>query len=618
MRLNTLENRRDIQIDAVFDLEASKFDQFVMGGFLDKEGNYTEYWYTEEENLAEKILSIQGTIWAHFGGGYDYKWLLDHAAKRGFKATIICAGSRIVFAKLGKTILCDSWALIPLKLEKLTKGAGVEKAKLQLPCIWRKDSDRECVGFNNNCGGFCSIRKDMPDDFRQKCSEYLKKDCLSLFESLCAFKAFAAKHDIDLGPTIGGSAWKNARRLAKLPKAEWSFSDYRFVKLSYFGGRTQLYILGLIDVCEEFDVNGMYPWVLSNFSVPFGEHKRLSGKYKITEAFNNSSPGIYWARVRVPEYHIPPLPIRYGTAKNRIGYPTGVFDGVWTQPELAYAQSLGTKIIAFHSAIIWESEKIIVEDWVKKLFNLRKNVDKRSPKGTWLKLYANSLTGKFGMNPDRKVYLLNSNETPYICNKSHRDGSRCLAGDHIGDYITSKKSYLLDDCSHIEWAAYLTSYARITLHKQQMAYKEGLDVVYSDTDSVYCLNSRTQNIGDNLGDWQYQGSAEQYIGISPKCYSYYHNPNNCHRHGNDTCSGSMEVKSKGLRVPKGHRPTFGIPYLLDGIVGFKRGARDNKFFTRRQIERVIQPLDGWVGDRIIMKDKIHTRAPKYSELMTRR
>ncbi len=308
--------RKDIKVDAVYDIETFRWDSFVVGGIFYKDGTYDEFRddcagdkhhaLCGETRMVDALLGINGTIWAHFGGGFDHKWLLDHVAKRDIKdVKIAAAGSRIIFAKVGKLTLADSFAVAPIPLAEFTAGLGVSKQKLGLPC-------RKLSWCGEECQGFCNIARDAPAEVMARICDYLRADCASLFSALDALRKFSDINGIDLKKTVGASAWSHAARTQKLPSATLNANEHAFARDTYYGGRVQVLRRGFIAEGYEYDVRSMYPWALNANALPVGEHVKLYGR-DATAEYYDGAPGCFNVTVEVPYSFVPPLPMR--TAK---------------------------------------------------------------------------------------------------------------------------------------------------------------------------------------------------------------------------------------------------------------------------------------------------------------
>lgn len=299
------------------------------------------------------------------------------------------------------------------------------------------------------------------------------------------------------------------------------------------------------------------------------------------------------ARVVVPDVWIPPLPVKAG---GRSTFPVGTFHGTWPAIELRYAESVGVRVLEVTEGLFWPETKNLFREWVRKLWDLRFNAEggKSGPFGTFLKFYMNSLTGKLGMRPGSDSYILNADlskktgpayeqisDDPDICKiegpKVRRKDGKWLAGQA---------------CSHVEWAAYLTAAGRIEWHRQ--ATRGGLDLVAGDTDSVFTLTPRGEDVGSGLGQWQDKGRWRDGDWIAPKFYKYTPDP---------TLDGP-KFRSKGVRAA---RPSEWWDlwnrgrheFEWNSNLGFRMAAKAGTLFEETTIRREITRN---TGDRVLHDD----------------
>jgi hypothetical protein len=588
--------RRSISLDGFFDIECGDWTTFVIGAI--RSGGTTKiYRWTKEEEMARVLADFNGTMWAHAGGIYDFKWLLDWFVKLGVEVEVICAGSRIVMLKTEGGVFCDSFALVPMSLKKFTASQSISKQELALPCV-----------CGNDCGGYCSISRTMPFAQLRQLQQYLVADCESLDLAMHSLKEFAEDNDLDLGPTVGGSAWRCVARTTEgIPRqlTDVQKSIYPLIRPAYFGGRVEVYQFGVHETAYEYDVNSSYPYSLTQ-DLPIGVPKRVFGA-DARKAFDVQRPGLYQASVDTRGDHIPRFPVR---TKARVVYPADRFVGFWALPEFAGKEK---QVTAIHSAVIYERHDKVLAPWFERLFELRRKGDPKSPLGVWLKFYMNSLSGKLGMKPERtKIYIHPDDITfckhlvtcyPY-CNGD------CGAMYEISDCVFGAKQYTLSDCAHIEWASYLTARSRVILNEQQMRASNGRAMIYSDTDSVISSVPLTWNIGDGLGQFKFEGELRNFEAFAPKVYQA------------TKLDGKLKVRAKGVRIAErdGSAKTqlrIGEIYRDDaGVVGVREGTKPVTpegravFFRRKDVSRRLQRR---AGGRIITSHG-QTRPPTFSEL----
>jgi hypothetical protein len=560
---------------------------------LDDKGHYTERSWEKEKEFSQAILETEGDVWAHAGGSYDHKWLLQSTKDDGTRWDISVAGSRIISARRGGLRLLDSNALVKISLRDFTKGLGVQKSSHGLQCI-----TPEVCG--NECGGFCRFHRKMPRQEFERVREYLRADCESLRGAMQRLQSYGEEHDIDLTPTVGGSSWANAKRWCGLPDAELTLDEHLFARKGYYGGRVQIF-RPQAESGNRYDINSSYPYALSVLELPWGRAYKRCGNYASSE-FNAGREGFISARVHVPEVWIPPLPVRLW---DRIAYPTGEIEGVWACSELRNAVALGTRILEIKEGLFWPETRRVFQPWVYKLWQLRKmdRHGKSGPLGTFLKFYLNSLTGKLGMKPALKQYILN----PKTPQKNWEDvGSGVWSYDGPMVQKRNGKWVAGNACCHVEWAAYITAFGRIRWLHQAMAGNN--DMVMGDTDSVFCTGVRTEELGDELGQWQYEGGFRDFKAIAPKFYRFIP----------DAQEGipQFTVKSKGV----GKREAGSFDQLFSrgaqtfrtrGMAGFKWASRHGSLFQRNEGSKTIS--QGY-GDRVFSETEGVTNPPRMKDL----
>jgi hypothetical protein len=457
----------------------------------------------------------------------------------------------------------------------------------------------------------------MPPKARSLLRSYLHNDLHILWKSLHDLESFAQTHDLDLLLTIGGSSWSTVQRVLELPKADyrgtakqtgWKGLTYEGIRDGYYGGRCQVFRPKMAQGYLA-DVNSMYPAQLATVPMPVGQPRDASAPSK---DYAKGRSGVFLARVSVPEMFIPPLPrrVRDKSGSHRIAYPTGTFDGTWTGLELRYAECAGTRVLQVFRGIVWDREEVIFDTWIDRLFQLRAKAGKKTWLGKWLKLFMNSLTGKFAMRPSRARYLFHPNESQLkawhriykkgpetycekFCGNKENDPEKCRghcgASVEVSPGIWKGGTYFVNPCAHVEWAAHLTAGARICIgeHLARM----GEQAVYTDTDSIFS-GRRPKGLGTHLGELEDKGRFKNFEALSPKVYSYQED------------DGTPIYAAKGISNPEVRwaRIAAGETVESGRIRGFVTGAKQGNFFKRDQIKRSVKlavARDGAYGDRVI-------------------
>ena len=664
------EARNGIVVDYILDLETESWDRFVLGGLYDVKLDKMEFFrhdeddrpesVNEEYKLVERLLALADdqifdekqkrrpvTIWAHNGGRYDVLWLCDWLVKLGVEAKVFASSARITLINIGKFLaIRDSAGLVPMSLEQGAKIGHVLKSKTGLPCKCCKTCCKAPEGAKvaalglehcrrlespggfcgGDCGGYCSIARDMIPSYWTLMKSYLETDCKANASMLVVLEDFAIAKDLDLRGTVGSSAWATAKRRYNLPGAKWDAPTlYNQAREGYYGGRTQVF-RPVSRHGWRFDVNAAYIAALASISLPHGKASSL-GPEDAERAWGEEKEGVYQATVEIdPRTHVPPLPWR--AKDGRLHYPTGRFSGSWTRKELSYALSLGAdgndevgscKLVSFGPAIIWERSSPLMSTFASLAWSLRDHAGKGAPIGKWLKWFGNSATGKLAQRPENEECMLApANPKPCPggdwCGGGHDlvalEGSHCGDGKRCCDHqchrtcgrydaldkngtVWTRQTWKIPDNGHVQWAAYLTAHARICLHRQLVADGQGgRTCVYCDTDSCYSETERTENVGKALGQWLFEGHYDHFNALAPKTYSYFDE------------TGKRQVRAKGMFEPDWDKLVAHEPIPIDrGAIQFRSAVRAGlglfrrRNFTRSSLHEALE-TGAHFGDRL--------------------
>ena len=197
--------------------------------------------------LPDLVAHLQGLqreylIYAHNGGKFDFMFLLPY-----IQDNLHIQNGRIVKAHLGIHELRDSFSIIPVKLADF-KGKN-QKKQFETP-EEQSDFYRQKFSRQNRL------------KFKQEIIDYLRDDCLTLYEGVTGFlDEFGDKL------TIGGTSMKQLKTLHDFQTAGKAY-DERF-RPFYFGGRNQCFEVGILKGDYKiYDVNSMYPFVMKTYRHP--------------------------------------------------------------------------------------------------------------------------------------------------------------------------------------------------------------------------------------------------------------------------------------------------------------------------------------------------------------
>lgn len=550
---------------ATWDIEAKNWNEYLISGFYDGE-SYQEF-YSMENFMEFVTLSsdIPTTIFAHFGGIYDFNFCFDFLFSENTKAlkpdSFIIQGKKVLKFSVYNTEMnkiinfVDSSGLFPFSLENLTKSFNVTHKKQK-------------YDFEN-------IKLD--DELR----EYLYYDCVGLYE--CIEKFLSDKY-------IGGVGLKLTRSSMSLAVYKKFFNSKlpiipeeiaKECREAYLGGRTEIFkplFKKQNKKLKCYDINSLYPSVMLENDFPSTFLGNVYEYYK-------DSMGIYDLVVESPNLNIPLLGVKSG---GKFIFPNGTFRGMWCTPEINKALSLGYKIIEVKKGYIFDNGGKMFHDFIDHFYTLRKKT-KDPVKKIIYKDIMNHLYGRLAINPERDEITLAPKEGA----KLH---SKIKYKDYEIRFYSQKKK--LWTYSNPVLSAFVTSYARLKLYS--FFEKVNFDVYYCDTDSIFTTKNLTES--DELGEMKLEKILNEACFLLPKSYSVKDLEGKVYNKlkgfpskliQNIDIKTFMECFAGELRLPS--------VTMTKGLVGFKTGIK------KGDLLKVLPPqqkqLKAKYDKRIIIKDK---------------
>lgn len=543
-----------VKITGTFDIECAAWSRFAVAATYEPARGSAIH--RSRGELIDHMLRCGGTWWAHAGGVYDLLACAEEIRGRGLPCTVDLSGHRVSRIQCGKLQLRDSWSLVPLPLDIAASIAGEVAPAFPFAC-----------NCGLACGGFCRIRR---NDTRPELAAYCAQDALVLYRVLQAIDEFAERCGIDLKGTLGSSAWATAKRSLGLDDSDIPPAMWRSIRRAYFGGRVTIARPIAHGPGVHYDIASAYPASLATCELPTGTSQAV-GSRNATACLARQRPGIYDATIDVPaDTFLPALPVRL--EDDRTTYPTGAVSGSWTELEIRSAVERGANVLAVDSAIVWSGARVIFKPIVDSWYSFRRAVGKRSALGQWLRLFANSLTGKLAERPDRRSVRMHPDPGSIrICDgKRPCTILRCVGGCgayeqlDIDGAIWSVPFYRQAPSAHIHWASYLTAHTRRAW--LEGAERVGDKLVYGDTDSIWSLSSdgvrhrKPGRTGDALGQWELQHTWTEWQCVAPKSYRF-----------RDPKRGAV-VRTAGLAISDDEW-ALGRAVSDRGVLGFVEAAR---------------------------------------------
>ena len=454
---------------------------------------------------------------------------------------IIWNKSLIISGKVAKIqcehyCLHDSLKILPMGLSKLSKGFNVEHGKLNLV-----DAVREKYGTKYDKGTDNATLV----HFLDACPvddplflEYLGYDVMSLYEVLNSFMEIAGLTPNEFVKRVSTASvsrylFKNGYKGTKFKGPLASKSDYdmlclhkwekdldleEFLRMSYCGGRTEVFKPRLEVPGYHYDVNSLYPFVMSEGGeYPVGKPK-YTEKPALAKHFyekwkeNRQGLGFLNCHVYIPFQHIPPLPVKMG----KLAFPCGHVYGTWTYEELEYAEKdCGVEILDVYAGCHFGNTYPVFKRFVSEFYQLKEkgSQEKNEALRTLAKLILNVGYGYTGMRRDDKTSL----DTIENIDKHE---NVCFMDSEVGfiEYPQEIKAEYIQ----VQIASYVTSRARLVLLKGlKDIEKRGGNVYYCDTDSIVSDIPMNPDLvdGSKLGFWDLEGTPKKGLFLRPKVYT---------------------------------------------------------------------------------------------------
>lgn len=516
---------------AVFDLEAANWTRYVVGGFYDGEtfrhfGKLEGFFQFLKNNY-----SVPTKIFAHYGGQYDFLFLLRHAYSKGYKVgTIIPRGSGIlcVDIRIGARTFnfYDSSALLAFSLRRLTENFNVETKKGEI--------DYESI-----------------DKITPELLEYLKSDCIGLWQVLDRF--YKTEIIAEAGPavTIASQALRVMQTYLKTPLHSLSDEVDGFVRKGYFGGRTEIFRPVFQGIgCQRlrcYDVNSLYPTQMHREEFP-------NQFRKWTNRMADSALGYYEATVTVPrDTYLPIL----GTIHNKkLIFPVGTFRGIWSSLELRYAEEKGGKIIRIHRGAEFKNGGRVFKEFVESIYAIREKTDKQSVDNQVAKLILNSSYGKLAIRRKKENILSVEHEDDFYDFEPWRE-IKC----EKTTIMLVKQETQLKCFSNVAMGAWVTAAGRIHMHRLMEPIQDS--IYYMDTDSIFTSKRLLSAAG--LGALKREYTVKKACFLLPKTYLV---------EGKD----EKKIVMKGFDSRKIKHFTYDDFYAtLNGEMGLLKIAGEKKF-----------------------------------------
>jgi hypothetical protein len=224
---------------------------------------------------------------------------------------------------------------------------------------------------------------------------------------------------------------------------------------------------------------------------------------KGTNQYYENALGFYECEVECPDMYLPPLGIVH---QGKFIFPTGRFKGLFSVAEINYARSLGVTVKTGYG-FVFASAGFIFKQFVRELFQIKQRSPSGSVDSTIAKLLLNSCYGRFGIHSQKENIVFDDGKTSGLkpLRELEVDGKT---------YRLMLKTVELDTFSNVAIASYVTSYARIYMHKLMRECEN--ELYYMDTDSLFTTHNFPES--SELGGLKKEYSCYDACFLLPKTY----------------------------------------------------------------------------------------------------
>ena len=294
--------------------------------------------------------------------------------------------------------------------------------------------------------------------------------------------------------------------------------QYKAMRSAYFGAYVDA-IAGEYGECVSYDVNSLYPYVLSHMRMPYGEPVWVDGEPNLKK--NQCAIVLCTFAAELKPGGLPMLTDAVNVfgysnrAPNTCGYITRALTDV--DMRLLY-DNYHVSMAEIRGAWIFDTSLGMFDDYVNTWYMRKKTANKRNRRIA--KLMLNSLVGKFGTAVNRPILRLERDDggelryTPETV-----DGARSL--------------------SYMPVAAYVNAHARRILLDAIHANKERF--VYADTDGIILRGNEQPNgiavDANRIGAWKNDHTYRRLRILAPRRYC------------GDDVSGETVMRLSGVPKP---------------------------------------------------------------------
>lgn len=462
---------------ATFDIEAYNWTKLKTIGFYDgKEYHlFTKMYEFLDFVLVKKYRNFK--FFAHFGGGFDFHFILPEIVERRFKIDILEKASKIMLIKLsdGKNTwsFTDSYFMLPQGQKKLAEAFKVKHQKTDIDFDKLKESDF----------------------YKEPMLKRLRNDTIGLYEIIKKYKTWGLNRD-KLKPTLASQSlyiFRNRYLKEKLYTLDKPMEE--LVRNTYYGGRVEIFKMYGKSL-NYYDINSLYPFVMTQ-PMPVG-------RPMWTTQYKPERIGFYMIEVDIPYSPITFIPYVH---EGKLYFPYGKFTTYVTSAEieLLIEEGINFKV---KTGLYFSGQEQIFKKYINDLYDIKVKAKQNTMDYMISKLLMNSLYGKFGQRRKHERIVIPNSFKQVI-----EEGLKPYY-EELGIYKKEEESQSVFILPYI--SSYITSLARCYLYREMRKVGYG-EIYYCDTDSI--ITGKRISCSEGLGGWKLEyGSISEGIFLQPKTY----------------------------------------------------------------------------------------------------
>lgn len=404
-------------------------------------------------------------------------------------------------SKIKKITIIDSLKIIPFKVEIIAESFGIEEKKLSLD--YKKPRERG------------HILTKAEENYIMNDVIIVSKALNQLFNEGLTHMTQSSNAMKDFKGTISNSTWTTCFPVIKKDISEE-------IKMAYKGGWCYLnkqYKDKDLKNIIVIDSNSLYPSIMKNMYLPYGEPVYFEGQYKKECLYSLYVQMISCTKFKLKENKLPTIQIKHKMEYTSNEYIEEYNDGervclMLTNIDLElFLNNYEVEGLRYLYGYKFKCIKGIFNEYIDKWYarKIEGVMFDNKGKKTIAKLMLNSLSGKFASSIEYK------NKIPYI------------AEDNCVHYKTTEPRER--EGIYAPTSIFITAYGRKIVVETAEKIREftqnkyGYDsFVYSDTDSVHAIISE-EDLKEvveidklKLGAWKIETKAEEGKYIKQKCY----------------------------------------------------------------------------------------------------